>query len=57
MPNRTGARILTVEQLKQAEPLPESWTKAAGLLRHKRKALDRHLKRIRFEWDRVPSRA
>lgn len=35
--------------------LPESWIKAAGLLRGKRKAMDRHLKKVRSEWDsRVP---
>ena len=34
-------------------PLPESWKKAAGLLKNKRKALEQHLKRVRLEWDRV----
>lgn len=31
--------------------LPSSWTKAAGLLRHKRKALECHLKKVRSEWE------
>ena len=35
--------------------LPKSWTKAAGLMRHKRKAMERHLKTVRAEWDRRAS--
>ena len=41
---------------KKLDPLavriPASWYKAAGMLRHKRHALELHLKRIRREWDR-----
>ncbi|GEM_PF-4815261 len=32
--------------------IPKSWYAAAGLLRHKGKALDRHLQRVRKEWSR-----
>lgn len=33
-------------------PIPESWYKARGILKKKRKALEKHLKDIRNEWDR-----
>ena len=47
------ATILTPEEVKHMHyPLPESWKKAAGLLRGKRKALELHLKTVRKEWDR-----
>jgi len=47
------AKIITLEQLRiRRHPLPESLIKAAGLMRHKRKALERHLAKIRREWDR-----
>ncbi|HLD60774.1 MAG TPA: hypothetical protein VJA27_01425 [Patescibacteria group bacterium] len=32
--------------------LPQSWGKAAGLMRGKRKALQQHISKIRREWDR-----
>ncbi len=51
-----AARTLTLEELsKQKQPLPKSWKKAAGLLRHKKKELEHHLKRIRLEWERRTS--
>ncbi|QQR54949.1 hypothetical protein IPG41_07295 [Candidatus Peregrinibacteria bacterium] len=31
--------------------LPESWYKAAGFAKSKKKALEKHLKQIRSEWD------
>lgn len=43
--NSYGLRKLTL-------PLPSSWKRAAGLLRHKKKALENHLKKVRAEWDR-----
>jgi len=50
------AKVVTPEEVEKLRyPLPESWKKAAGLLRHKRKALERHLKTIRSEWDRHSS--
>jgi len=39
------------ELARRTKPLPESWTKAAGLLRGKKKALTQHLQRVRKEWD------
>jgi len=47
-------KIINIQDLpKLCYPIPQSWTKAAGLLRHKRKALERHLKQVRLEWDRA----
>ncbi|MEK7541814.1 MAG: hypothetical protein AAB533_03130 [Patescibacteria group bacterium] len=47
------AKIITLEQLRTVrQPLPASLLRAAGLMRHKRKALERHLAKIRREWDR-----
>ena len=47
------ATILSPEEVKHLRyPLPESWKKAAGLLRKKRKALERHLQTVRKEWGR-----
>lgn len=45
------ARLL--ERLTVArKKLPESWTKAAGLIRNarQRRALERHVKKIHSEW-------
>jgi hypothetical protein len=53
MKNNNQATILTPEEVREYKtPLPASWKKAAGLLRHKRKALERHLETVRNEWDR-----
>ena len=46
------AKIITPQELpKLYHPLPQSWIKAAGLLRHRRKQLELHLKKVRREWD------
>lgn len=48
------AKIITPEELKSIRyPLPESLNRAAGLLRHKKKALERHLQKVRKEWSRI----
>lgn len=57
MANNTQAKIITPQDLALLRhPLPQSWTKAAGLLRHKRKALEQHLKKVRNEWGTTASR-
>lgn len=51
--NQTKAKIIKVGDLpKLRYPLPESLIKAAGLMRHKRKELEKHLEKVRNEWDR-----
>lgn len=51
MANNTQVKIITPKEITVfCHPLPQSWTKAAGLLRHKRKALEQHLKKVRNEW-------
>ena len=53
MANGTKAKVYTVHEYeKQHHPLPKSLIRAAGLLKHKRKALERHLQEVRNEWDR-----
>ncbi|MBI2459840.1 MAG: hypothetical protein HYV53_04860 [Parcubacteria group bacterium] len=43
-------KIIALEELSKLQtPLPKSWTKAAGLLRRKRQALENHLKKLRRE--------
>ncbi len=32
--------------------LPKSWTQAAGLLRNRGGVLERHVRRVRREWDK-----
>ncbi|KKU81222.1 MAG: hypothetical protein UY07_C0023G0006 [Parcubacteria group bacterium GW2011_GWA1_47_8] len=47
------SKIITLLDLpKIKHPLPKSWTKAAGILSHKRKSLEGHLKTVSQEWDR-----
>lgn len=47
------AKIITLEELRTLRyPLPDSWKKAAGMLKRHRKALERHMRDIRKEWDR-----
>lgn len=47
------AKVITAKELPYLRyPLPKSWKKAAGLLRHKNKALEEHLRKVRDEWDR-----
>jgi len=52
------AEIITLPKLKQRRlALPESLLKAAGLLRrNKSKELERHVNRMRLEWNR-PAKA
>ena len=46
-------KLLTSEKLEQLRyPLPKSWLRAAGILRHKKGAMERHLLQIRREWNR-----
>lgn len=54
MTNKTKqAKVVTPEEAKNIRyPLPASMKRAAGLLRHRRKDLERHLKKTRQEWDR-----
>lgn len=53
MINNKQTQVITLEQLEKIRyPLPESWLKAVGILRHKQKLLKRHLRKIRLEWDR-----
>lgn len=46
------ARIMTSQELGYPRKLPLSWTRAAGILRHKRRELYAHLRRVRKEWNR-----
>ncbi|MDP3725081.1 MAG: hypothetical protein Q8R20_01260 [Nanoarchaeota archaeon] len=47
------ALVMTLEDLHYMEtPAPRSWTRAAGLLKHKKNALLRHLGRVRSEWQK-----
>lgn len=46
------ARIITPQELEYPRKLPLSWTRAAGLLRHRRRELFTHLRRARKEWSR-----
>jgi len=48
------ATIIKIEELpKLRRTLPRSWTQAAGLLRHKKKELEKHLKKVRAEWEKI----
>ena len=50
---RKKTRIIPTEEAKNLQyPLPASLTRAAGMMKHKRKALERHLQTVRDEWDR-----
>ncbi len=47
------ATVITLDELRRLrQPVPESMHRAAGLLRHKARALERHLRLVRSEWDR-----
>jgi hypothetical protein len=50
--NKQATIIDVKEILKSRKTLPKSWIKAAGLLKHKKKDLEKHLKKVRSEWDR-----
>lgn len=45
-------KIISAHELNKLRyPLLPSLLKAAGILRHKRKELTRHLEKVRNEWD------
>ena len=51
---RQKTSILTPEETaKLRYPIPKSLDRAAGLLRNKKKALERHLQKVRREWSRI----
>jgi len=46
------SKRMTIRELPYlGRTLPASWKKAAGLLRHKRKELEQHLKQVHNEWN------
>jgi hypothetical protein len=46
-------KVITPSELNMLRyPLSESWKKAAGLLKNRKKALARHLETVRKEWGR-----
>lgn len=46
-------RIISSEQVKTTEwAPPASWGRAFGILRGKKKAIEKYLKKSREEWDR-----
>ena len=49
---QTVVKSVTPITLISRRQLPKSWMKAAGLLRHKKKLLERHVQSIRREWNR-----
>lgn len=50
-----GAKIMTPKELTTLRyVLPESWIKSAGMLRHRKKELARHLRKIHREWGVIP---
>lgn len=52
MTNHKGAKILTVEEVDKLQyPLPKSWIRAAGLLKHKKIDPVKYQKKIRLEWE------
>ncbi len=56
MKQNRQAKIIKPQQLTSLRyPLKESWIKAAGLLRYKRKALGNHLRKVHTEWNHLPS--
>ncbi|MCK4554429.1 hypothetical protein KAU19_05745 [Candidatus Parcubacteria bacterium] len=51
MQTQQQTKIITFTKiLEQKQSLPKSWLKAAGILRGKRKAMEKHLQKIRLEW-------
>ena len=42
--------IIPAKILELHQSLPKSWLKAAGILRGKKAAMEKHLKKIRLEW-------
>jgi len=53
MTNKQATIIQIKELPKLRRTLPKSWIQAAGLLRHKKKELEKHLKKVRTEWERI----
>lgn len=46
-------KVITPEKMYELKyPVPKSWLKAAGILKHKKRQLERHIERVRLEWDR-----
>ena len=52
MKTTVKSAVTTLYDVKKDTPLPRSWHKAAGLLRHKRKQLELHISRIHGEWNK-----
>lgn len=52
MCNGKAKVIKAKDYLKMTYELPESWTRAAGILKGKRKLMEAHLRKVRREWDR-----
>lgn len=53
--NHKQATIITAKKFKALRhPVPKSLIESAGLMKHKRKALEDHLKKVRREWVRLP---
>jgi len=50
--NEQATIIDIKELLRPRRTLSKSWIRAAGLLRYKKKELEKHLKKIRTEWER-----
>ncbi|MEK7655365.1 MAG: hypothetical protein AAB386_01640 [Patescibacteria group bacterium] len=46
---RAHAKVISAADIRPGT-LPKSLYEAAGLLRHRKKALEAHLKRVRNEW-------
>jgi len=46
-------KTVTPEKIQNLRyPVPKSWLRAAGILRGKRKALERHILKVSKEWGR-----
>lgn len=51
--NMQQTKTITPEKLYILKyPVPKSWLRAAGILKHKKKQLEHHISRTRLEWDR-----
>lgn len=48
----TKAKTLTLHAKTVQWSAPPSWRRAVGILKGKSKAIERHIKTIRAEWDR-----
>lgn len=46
-------KVLTPEKIIGLKyPIPKSWFQAAGVLKHKKRQLERHIAKVRLEWGR-----